>query len=275
MAIKISGTDVIDNSRNIVNATNGTFSGTVTAPTFSGTITPQQSGYKFFSSPGTFVVGTDCPSAITKVKITGCGGGGAGGNGGASSGSGSGAGGGGGGIAPVNVMLRDVSNGQTYTVTVGGSAGNTTVTLPGPTAVYTFNAGQPGPAGQNATPTTVGTFVTGGSAGAATPGNTFSYAGYPINPVYPGPGALGAGRLSQSAQAVPVVGGSGGDGGVHLMGMGGSAAQALAAGSNGSAQAGSGYGSGGGGGAGARGTPTPTAATPGAAGSPGFVLIEW
>ena len=38
MAFSVSGTNVIDSSRNIINAANGTFSGTVTAPTFSGNL---------------------------------------------------------------------------------------------------------------------------------------------------------------------------------------------------------------------------------------------
>ena len=38
MAIKIAGTSVIDDSKNIVNVVAGTFTGTVTAPTFSGAL---------------------------------------------------------------------------------------------------------------------------------------------------------------------------------------------------------------------------------------------
>jgi hypothetical protein len=202
-----------------------------------------------YTSPGTFTVGTTCPSAVTSIKITACGGGGNGGNGSTTNDWGGGAGGG----ATTNVFYRPVSNGQVYIITVGGSAGSTTIALPGPSVVFTCTAGSsanPGPAGGG-----------GGGGGAKSPLAAYAYLGNSGSPGYVGGGP-----------GPPT--GYGGDGGTNygiglLSGFlgGGIGAYPYASAVPMSGR----YGAGGGGGAGSGAAPIYTAAS----GGPGLCIIEW
>ena len=151
MAIQISGTTVIDNSRNVTNAGTGAFSGTVTAPTFSGAFPTVFQGINgaVYSGPATFTVGTDCPAQVTVVKMTVMGGGGNGGTAGPNSP------GGGGGSAVACFRYYPVSNGQAYSITVGGAAGTSSIVLSGSTLISSTGGGSsPGSLAGTQAPTT-------------------------------------------------------------------------------------------------------------------------
>ena len=299
MGIQINGqTDIISatdggltvQGADLSNISNLNVSGIVTASSFVGDGTNltgvfQGLNAKAYTSPGTFTVGTDCPSTITQIKIIACGGGGNGGNGGLYSNpvSTPGGGGGGGGGATANIFYRTVSNGQVYTITIGGAGGNTTIAYPGPTVLYTCNAGSPGGTGGNGAPTLIGPGGTPGAAGAISPqAFALSYRGT-------AGGAGGAGSLEANGPGIPNVNdsGSGGDGGFnqifqYILGVaggygGGGTTNSTAAATPGTAAAN--YGSGGGGGAGRNHTTTIPAPLnvggTGAAGYQGICVIEW
>jgi len=164
MGIQINGTtdniSANDGSWTATGLTNLTVTGIVTATSFSGdgasltNVGGVGVGSSIFTSPGTFTIGTNCPSTITKIRIIASGGGGNGG--GPSPGA---PGSSGGGSSMVNEYYTTVSNGQIYNITVGGGGGATTITLPGPTPVASIPAGGNGPA--------LGT--NGGSAGTKDP----------------------------------------------------------------------------------------------------------
>lgn len=238
-------------SNNLVLNADGstTASGIVTATSFSGsgsglTGTPQgMFGGRLYTTPGTFTVGTDCPSAIVSVKITACGGGGNG------SAGGGGAGGPGGGGAAAQVFYRTVSNGQVYTITIGGAQGNTTIAYPGPTVVFTAAGASGRPAGAVSPLASyyyLGRLGDGGSPNYFVPNGN--------NPPIDYYGAGGTGWGNQLLTPINGGYGYGGGGGGTSTGS----APGGAAGSN--------YGAGGGGGNGGG---------SGGAGAPGAVRIEW
>jgi len=221
-----------------------------------------------YTTPGTFTVGTDCPSAITQIKIIACGGGGIGANGtpGNTPSPFQNNGGGGGGGATANIFYRSVSSGQVYTITIGGAAGNTTIAYPGPTVLYTCNAG-----GNGSTQTP-------GSAGAISPlAFPLSYKGGA------GGGGSGGYPVPTSPQTGYWVGGNGGPGGTNQLlasisgyasgGAGGGGGSSGSTGGPGSTVPGA-YGSGGGGGGGGPNDYSYGAGS-GAAGQPGVCWIEW
>jgi hypothetical protein len=248
MTIKIGVTTVITNARSLINVVNGNYTGTVSAPSFVGSgigLNGLTSGTnkKVYTTPGTFVVGTDCPSKVTNIKISCMGGGG---NGGASSGN-SGKGRGGGGASVLGITTQSVSNGQSYSITVGGAAGISSVTLPSasPIDVILVPGGvtAPGPAtgvgaGGAAAPTSplgADYVLVGYDGGRGQPGDFFG-ANYPYYFANGGDSVLGVGG--------PIAGGVG-----------------LPA---------TGYGAGGGGA-----SPTNPSNNAGGAGAPGIVIIEW
>ena len=169
MAIKVNNVTVIDDSRNLTNtgsfqaslgATNGTdgqvlmssATGTrwVSGAVLSGPLSAGYAGIATYTTPGTFTVGTNCPSTITAIRIYGCGGGGNGGTGQPYPAVFNNTrGGGGGGVSVFSSEMRKVTNGQVFTVTIATAGGNTTVTTPpGPNLTFTGGgAGAAGPAG--------------------------------------------------------------------------------------------------------------------------------
>jgi hypothetical protein len=300
MAIQISGTNVIDNSGNIVNAVAGTFSGTVTAGGFSGPAagltgipaTTLGSNASVYTSPGTFVVGTNCPTTVNSVQI-GCMGGG---------GNGGGVpapvinipGAGGGGSSVLAVRWYPVSNGTSLTVTVGGAGGTSSVTVTGPGATVI-----------SATGGSAGGYPAGGAAAPLTQtGASFAYVGHPLAqtnpnvnwltisasptgsvvPITPtnlvrvahnGSGLDGNSSRPNPAPPTGTSAGAGGRGGSSIFGAGGTggvapgpSAAAPRVGGNAS-----GYGSGGGGGGGK--IAVPSIASVGGNGSPGIVFIQY
>lgn len=301
MAIKISGTDVIDNSRNIVNATAGTFSGTVTAGGFSGPaagLTGIPAAFigvnaATYTSPGTFVVGTNCPPTVTTVKISCMGGGGNGGATPAPQITGSGAGGGASGV--LAVRWYPLTGTPSLTITVGGAGGTSSVTVTGPGAtVISSTGGAAGgyPTGGAATPLTQtnATFCYPGLSGGSTNPVT-KYIGVAANPAgsivplgsptsfvtasFNGGGFPGHAIVSAPPTPTGTTGGQGGRGGSSVLGIGGTGGAAgpppIAAprlGGNAS-----GFGAGGGGGGGK--IATPALASTGGTGSPGIVFIEF
>ena len=106
MAIKVAGITVIDDSRNITNVTgvvNYISAGSGVSinqstgnVTITATANPLVNGATLFTSPGTFTIGTNTPTSVTTIKITGSGGGGNSAGGGNSSTGSMGGGGGGG-----------------------------------------------------------------------------------------------------------------------------------------------------------------------------------
>jgi hypothetical protein len=252
------------NVTGIITATGMSVSGVVTATSFVGDGTGLTNIFlglngKFYSTPGTFTIGTDCPSAITQIKIIACGGGGSG----ASAPPGPGNAGGGGGAATANIFYRSVSNGQVYTITIGGAAGSTTIAYPGPTVLYTCTAGGNGGV------------TGGGSGGAKSPLTPFAYLGG-------GGGGGGSGyQVNPSGNASPYqAGGNGGNGGVNFGlsilsgysygGTGGSGNGGGGPGSPAGPTPSSAYGAGGGGGGGGQGD-----GGSGTSGAPGACWIEW
>ena len=169
MAISISGNAIS------VNSTVGSASSVLTSNGTDCSWAAVSGGFsgldgKLYTSPGTFTVGTDCPTSITKVKFTLCGGGG---NGGSSvyyenhgpyfSG------GGGGGSSAIQTFFRTVSSPQVYTITVGGASSPSTIVLPtaSPTTIFTASSGSNGSNGGNASG------GAGGAAGAISPLTTW------------------------------------------------------------------------------------------------------
>jgi len=253
------------------NSTGINVTGIVTATSFVGDGTNltgvfQGVNGKRYIASGTFVVGTDCPSTVTQIKIM-CMGGGANGGLYAPDPAGDLYGGGGGGASVLGIAYRTVSNGQSYTVTVGGVAGISSVVLPtGPTTVIsvpggstggnapTGGAGGAGGARAPITPTgatyvqLTGDNITFGSAPATGPSGSAT-----ISVARAGNGGGGSAWYPGAPNtALSALGGAGGH---SVFGIGG-----------GQNTAGSGYGAGGGGRNG-----------PGAAlaGTPGIVIIEW
>jgi hypothetical protein len=249
MAIKISGTTIIDNTKNIINGVNANYTGIVTATAFVGdgtniTNTPSTGiGVSIYTSPGTFVVGTDCPSNVTTIKISCMGGGG---NGGPTPGPGNR---GGGGASVLGITTQPVSNGQSYSITVGGAAGISSVTLPTATPIDVILV----PAGVSA-PGSTGTGAGGAGAPITPAGADYVLVGFN--------GGNGASPGSGIFYGYPGLGGLGGS---SVLGKGG---QCLTAAGNGNAA--TGYGAGGGGSY----SPGSTNRT-GGAGAPGIVIIEW
>lgn len=194
---------------------------------------------RFYTAPGTFIVGTDCPSAITFIKITGCGGGGSGGPGAGPSyvtGYPGAAGGGGGGGSRIQVFFRTVSNSQTYTLTIGGApGGTTTVAFPGPTALFTMTGGGNGGGGEDGYDGRPQAGGTPGTTPAVSPLSSHSYGN-----LTPGGGSPGGNGSPQSVGS----NGTGGRGALNYV-----------------------FNNGAGGAGGTQ--------SPGGAGVAGFCLIEW
>ena len=246
MAIQISGTTVIDNSRN-VNA------GIVTATSFSGNgsaltalVANAINGVSVYTSPGTFTVGTNCPSSITSIIAYACGGG-APGLSGPTSPPSIAIGGAGGGASMTGCYFIPTSNGQVFSITIGGVSGTTTITR-GPATIASIPGGSasPFPAPQT------GTFL-GGSAGSADPLANFNLGG----------GHGGHGSSSPDFPSTIEMGGYGGNSYFGTGGKGGTYPGTPPAPGWPQATAGSGAGAGGGGGG----------AGAGAAGAPGQVVI--
>ena len=163
MAIIINNHVVIDDNRGLVDVKNspgldkqiitsiGTATAWVSGAVIGDSLDLGYVGIATYTTPGTFTVGTNCPANISMIRIIGCGGGGNGGNGGTHHGGGSlpGAGGGGGGASRLGVKIVRVTNNQIFNITIGGAAGNTTITNPGPVPVVTFTGGNSGSNGSN------------------------------------------------------------------------------------------------------------------------------
>jgi hypothetical protein len=236
-------------------------SGIVTATSFSGdgasltNVGGVGAQGSIFTSPGTFTIGTDCPSTITKIKISCMGGGGNGAN---TAGAGGNQSGGGGGASLLYVTYRTVSNGQAYSITVGAAASASSVTLP------------------TASPTTI-VSVPGGSNGTAVnnaPGPGGSGTTLPsLVPGVAGEGYATCGPVNGSPGVLTVPGTSiSGAGASSTLGYGGASVPLTTpsfTGANGNAA--TGYGSGGSGSIVNSGGGNRT----GGAGAPGIVIIEW
>ena len=206
-----------------------------------------------FGSSGTFVV----PTGVTKIQVVMWGGGGGGGGGNTySSGNCTPGGGGGAGCYALNVF--SVTNGASYTVTVGsGGAGG----------------GSGGGNGTSGSATSFGALMTanGGGGGSGGP-NTSGF----------GAGAGGSG--ASCTGAIANFHSQDGQSGSYASGSGGNGASAWAAGLGGwggngnAAESGEGPGAGGGGGAGIssdNGRVDATAVGPGAAGINGAVFVYY
>lgn len=173
MAIGITGTNVIDNFRNLINI-NSFSPGNILKTGVGGALR--------FTNPGTFVIGTNTPTGITSVKILACGGGG---RGGGTPGQNDSSGSGGGGGAQAQVAYMQVTNGESFTITIGGAGGSSLVTKPSssaPTIRQVFASGGNAP---NVGPA----FVPAGSFGAA--GVTSTTALYTYGTVNGNPGNPG------------------------------------------------------------------------------------
>lgn len=178
------------------------------------------------------------PAGVTTVWVSGAGGGGGGSQGG---GYGIGGGGGGAGAAVIAQELT-VAESTSYTVTVG-SAGTCCTNVWGPNSGYGYPGGS----------TSVqGLLTLNGGSGGGNAANSYADGG--------ASGGAGGARGENAS----TLGGRGGNGGSGLFGVGGRG-MPFAAG-----EVAIGYGGGGSGGDGSSGS-----SLRGAAGSPGFVLIEW
>ena len=276
MTIKIGVTTVITNARSLINVVNGNYTGTVSAPSFVGSgigLNGLTSGTnkKVYTTPGTFVVGTDCPSKVTNIKISCMGGGG---NGGASSGN-SGKGRGGGGASVLGITTQSVSNGQSYSITVGGAAGISSVTLPSASPIDVIST----PGGFTA-PTGTGAGIGGTAAPISPPGSVYAFMGF-----NGGEGSWGDSYVLPPASPTVVppagfyyFGGKGGDSILGAAGDGNISSSPLPSSyygvpTRGNGGAASGYGAGGGGASSAG--IAPIVATTGGVGAPGIVIIEW
>jgi hypothetical protein len=219
-----------------------------------------------YTSPGTFTVGTTCPSAVTSIKISCMGGGG---NGGAGirvttpSPAGPSAtlyAGGGGGAGVLAVRYYPVSNGQAYTITVGGATGTSSVSsVPAGTIISSTG----GTSGGNAIPTS------SGDGGIPAP-VTQTGASYVMGSTRQTYLLLDAFGNSATGGLFPNLG-VGGQGLGSLMGTN-SNPPSTPNGIPYAGNVGTGYGVGGGGGIGGA---TPGATVPGGAGTSGIVIVEW
>ncbi|WP_423392811.1 hypothetical protein [Burkholderia sp. LMG 21824] len=217
-------------------------------------------GISRFTSSSTFTV----PALVTTIYISACAGGGGGGSGASNNGGQSslvGGGGGGGGGAGQSIIR------QPYTVTPGANI-PITIGAAGTGGPSPSNgAGSAGTAGGN---TIVGSLITltGGASGIG--GNSVQSNS---------PGGGGAGGAGGAGYP---IGGNGSDG--NYAGNGGVGASCPFGGGGPNGRAGTtangaaaayGFGSGGGGGGGGYGSASAVPGGSGAAGAPGFVLIEW
>jgi hypothetical protein len=287
MAIKINNNTVINDNRGFVDINNssgldkqiftstGTASAWVSGAVIGSSLDLGYVGIATYTSPGTFTVGTNCPSQISMIKIIGCGGGGNGGPGGNATPSNAAGGGGGGGASRLGVKILRVTNGQIFNITIGGANGNTTITNPGPVSVVTFTAGGNGVAGGPAPAGGVG--GAGGNNGvpvgavdlfaqSEVDGSIESVAGGPEFTTQISPdqtaseGGAGGGGASNTRNYFywdDIRIGTGGAGGPTPRGTGAAA---------------TGRGAGGGGGGGAD---SPTTGAPGGSGSPGIVIVVY
>lgn len=192
-----------------------------------------------YSSSNTFV----CPAGVTSIDVEAWGGGGNGGNGGGTPSGGVCVSGGGGG-AYAAITGFSVTPGSSYTVTVGGSAGDSSfntssVIAKGGTSATGSNPGTPGTGGTAAASTgttkfsggnggsaVAGQSASGGGGGAAGPaGNGNNGTGGGSTGTYaPGGsgnnGSGGAGGTGGGAGIANVNGGGGGSGGANNDGGG-------------------------------------------------------
>lgn len=315
MAIKVNNVTVIDDSRNLTNlgsvslnnttgssqqvfVSTGSSTAYVSGAVLYQNINAGYVGIQSYSSPGTFTVGTNCPSSIKYILIAGCGGGGNGGNGAPGLPNNPsivirvGSGGGGGSSSPLFYIIREVSNGEVFSITVGGAGGNSTVSTPGPTTIATFLGGNPGTNGSTTpAPTSAGT--SGGVLQNTLPFSQSDIFG--VNGNGGGAGTAGGSR-STSPDTETGIGGDGGAGGgsnynyfkkndIRLgspgsAGLGGIPPGIPGLGSRSTEAGGNSTGFGGGGGGGGGGGTGPGATTvsigqPGGTGSPGTVIFVW
>jgi len=279
MAIKIAGTIVISDSKNTTNIVNGTYAGIVTAASFVGdgtnltNVTTSGLDKKvYYTTPGTFVVGTDCPSSVTQIKISCMGGGG---NGGGVPNSPTGGTRAGGGASVLAITYQSVSNGQSYSITVGGAAGISSVTLPSASPIDVIST----PGGFTA-PTGTGAGIGGTAAPISPPGSVYAFMVF-----NGGEGSWGDSYVLPPASPTVVppagfyyFGGKGGDSILGAAGDGNISSSPLPSSyygvpTRGNGGAASGYGAGGGGASSAG--IAPIVATTGGVGAPGIVIIEW
>ncbi len=222
-----------------------------------------------FTANGTYTV----PPSVTQIWVSGCAGGGGGGGGGGTVGSSGnvGGGGGGGGGAGQSTIKQPISvtPGDSLSITIGAAG------VGGAGGANTGAAGANGTAGGNtvltdSTSATTLLTLAGGGAGNGGAGQTSTTAGPPDG------GAGGGGGPGYPAGSWGSDGnytGNGGDGASNPFGGGGGSGRAAnGAGINGNASGD--YGSGGSGGGGVYG-PAANAGGNGAAGAPGFFVIEW
>lgn len=222
-----------------------------------------------FTANGTFVV----PANVTKIWVSAVagGGGGAGGGGTVGSSGNVGGGGGGGGGAGQSTIKQPISvtPGDSLSITIGAAG------VGGAGGANTGASGANGTTGGNtvltdSTSATTLLTLAGGGGGGGGAGQTSTTAGLPGG----GPGGPGGpGYPAGSGGSDGNYTGNGGDGASNPFGGGGGSGRAAnGAGINGNASGG--YGSGGGGGGGVYG-PAANAGGNGAAGAPGFLVIEW